>query len=268
MTDEEKLLQFRATYEAEIGTFPGNAKEQAGRWFRFLETVPFERHDELVQIVSESWGARPGKPRLREFRQAWRRIKFAEAEEKAPEAACAACDGAGVIVLPVYDLRHNGKHLRYEFGREDVALSEVAFPCRCTKGRNMQYQLGIPDTLCDEAWGMHRDIMKASGHAQIEAGMTKREFFATQDQKACISPNGMKWRMVHDSLQAQREALAKAEAEHKAEKEEKKAQAPKREPEPVAVAVAVEDTSFDFGENAPPEAPKLAGGYTEDELPF
>lgn len=253
MTDEEMLLQFRATYEAEIGTFPGGAKEQAGRWFRFLDGVPFGRHEELVQLVSESWGSRPGKPRLREFRQAWKNLKFKEAEDKAPEAVCAACDGHGVIVLPVYDLRHNGRHMRYEFGREDVALSEVAFPCRCTRGRNMQYQLGITDALCDEAWGMHRDVMKASGHAQIEAGMSKAEFLRTQPEKACISPNGMKWRMVHDSLIGQREALSKAQAERKAEA------AP--EPKP--------DTSFEFGENVETEAaPVLPGGYADEELPF
>ena len=258
MTDEEKLLQFRATYEAEIGTFPGGAKEQAGRWFRFLDGVPFGRHEELVQIVSESWGARPGKPRLREFRQAWKRIKFAEAEDRPPDKPCTICDGAGVIVLPVYDLRHNGRHVRYEFGREDVALSEVAFPCRCTRGRNMQYQLGIPENLCDEAYAMHRDIMKAAGHAQIEEGMTKAEFFATQPEKACISPNGMKWRMVFDSQASQREALAKAEAARKAEKEEVPA------PEP--------DASFEFGENLAAAAvdatPVLPGGYKDEELPF
>jgi hypothetical protein len=278
MTDEDRLLQFRAIYEAEIGNFPGNDGEQAGIWFRFIAPIPEDRHQELITAVSDAWGARPGKPRLREFRQMWKRMRFATSPDRPPETVCAACHN-GWLVIPVHDVRRDGRHVRYEYGKTEKVLTEVAFPCRCTKGRDLQYQMGIPDSTCDAVWDVHRDIMKSAGHKTIEAPMSKAEFFRTQAGKRCVAPNGLKWRMVFDSRKELREALSAPVAAVKA---------PEPTPEPVApelVApepwqdrerelVGAQDTSFAFGKSVGDVVEQamaeqaMPGGYSDDELPF
>ena len=275
MTSEEKLIAFRAIYEAELGNFPGNDSEQAGRWFRFISGVPEEKYEALMIAVSESWGSRQGKPRLREFRTVWTRMQFQTSPDRPQEAMCAACYDHGVIVIPVHDVRQDGKHLRYVFGADDGGvLTEIACPCRCSRGREKQLVLGLSDNLCNEAWGFYRDLMIAAGHKQIEAPMSKAEYLRTQPEHRCTSPNGMKWRMVFDSRKELREALSSAETQVKEPVPDPVVPEPTPEPwqDREFELVGVQDTSFAFGKSIGADveqvAPVLPGGYGDDDLPF
>ena len=277
MTNEEKLIAFRAIYEAELGAFPGNDSEQATRWFRFISGIPEESYEALMIAVSESWGSRQGKPRLREFRLVWKRMQFQTSPDRPQEATCAACYGHGVVVLPVHDVRQDGKHLRYVFGSDDVGvLTEIACPCRCSRGREKQMVLGLSDNLCNEAWGFYRDLMISSGHRQIEAPISKAEFYRTQPEKRCTSPRGLMWRLMQESRKVQEKATPEPEKEPEPVVPEP-TPTPTPEPEPTPEPwqdrelelVGAQDTSFAFGESVgAADVVEQVFADLDDDLPF